>query len=631
MARVYLAHDERYQRPVAIKVLKGVDDLNERQRVVAEAHNCARLSHPNIVAIYDAFEDKGVPIIVLEYVEGKTFRQLLDAGIQNDEALSIIGDTAQALYHAHVANVVHRDIKPENIIVTEDGKAKVTDWGLSRTLDDPTGLTRTGVIVGTPAYLAPERLQSKKVNKASDLYALGCMLFEVFNNKPPYGTEPIASVLQGHLSQKTPHLRSNSRELNEISTKLLDKEPQKRPSPNELVAVIDGYSSANDAAPFSHIETKHKKSWRRPFFALSTTLLILMTIFVSLTSEKNSHKPNRNITVSRESFKKELKKLVFGKQDKARGSRALLLSRRVTFEDLLSATDEISIELHYKQNNIINRKAARWSAERLAVLVDFVSTLPASNNDEYAPIFFRLLTMAEGLRQTDNRLIREALKETAAVAKRDLTGALKGALMRVDQEVGDVSCANILLNKLNRFFNSEHNSWTTTFLYRAISISMNLKLDNNRLGKKELDKLSKMDPAAAHLTETTFLYFLARLRADLLRATNNVNGLKVLAQHHWDNPPKIQWLTTLPNRRWLLWRDIMIRDIATALLLNKERKRAIKRCHQIFQKYGDNKYKALLLQFTADLLAPQQLNKVREDFRERYPIFHSLERPQTTN
>ena len=198
MAEVYEGVDERLGRPVAIKLLR--DSLRRRselrRRFEMEARSAARLSHPNVVAVYDTGEEDGTPYLVMERLPGESLAdRLADGPVDPDWLRRLAGDVLGALGAAHAAGVVHRDIKPGNILIGEDGCGKVADFGIAKTAEEATGgdTTATGMLLGTPAYLAPERIDGQQATSSSDLYALGVVLYEALAGRKPFdGDTPLA-------------------------------------------------------------------------------------------------------------------------------------------------------------------------------------------------------------------------------------------------------------------------------------------------------------------------------------------------------------------------------------------------------------------------------------------------------
>jgi serine/threonine protein kinase len=193
MAVVYRAHDGELERPVAIKVLaehlSGDDDFVAR--FVREARLASRLSHPNVVRVYDAGDDDGRPFIVMEWVSGGS---LADTAHLTPERVVELGAQACAgLQHAHDAGLVHRDVKPANLLVRDDGVLKIADFGIARA-SESTRHTQVGTVLGTAAYLAPEQVSGEDATSASDLYALAAVLYELLTGRPPYVVTSLADL-----------------------------------------------------------------------------------------------------------------------------------------------------------------------------------------------------------------------------------------------------------------------------------------------------------------------------------------------------------------------------------------------------------------------------------------------------
>jgi serine/threonine protein kinase len=199
MADVLAGVDRRLARPVAVKILRPEmavrDDV--RLRFEAEARAAARLSHPNVVAVYDTGEDAGRPYIVMERLPGKTLADCIAEGpVDTAWLLRAADDVLAALGAAHAAGIVHRDVKPGNILVAEDGTAKISDFGIAKSAEVAGGadLTATGQLIGTPAYLAPERLAGAPATFLSDLYSLGVVLYEGFSGQKPFAGDSFVAV-----------------------------------------------------------------------------------------------------------------------------------------------------------------------------------------------------------------------------------------------------------------------------------------------------------------------------------------------------------------------------------------------------------------------------------------------------
>lgn len=235
MAIVYKAKDLLLNRVVTIKVLRDqfASDEDFVRRFRREAQSAASLSHPNIVSIYDVGKDGDTEYIVMEYVEGQNLKELIRnyAPLSSEQSIHLALQIAAAIRHAHDHHIIHRDIKPHNILVTADGRAKVTDFGIARAVSAAT-MTHTGDIVGSVHYLSPEQAKGVQTNEQSDLYSLGIILYELLTGKVPYdGETPIAIALK-HL-QENPVLPSKlnpriSEGLENMILKAIAKAPEKR-------------------------------------------------------------------------------------------------------------------------------------------------------------------------------------------------------------------------------------------------------------------------------------------------------------------------------------------------------------------------------------------------------------------
>jgi len=213
MATVFLAHDLKHDRPVALKVLHPeLAQVLGPERFLREIHVCARLQHPHIVVVYDSGEADGQLWFTMPYIDGETLRTRLlrEKQLPLDDALRIAREVADALHYAHQHGVIHRDIKPENILLS-GAHALVADFGIARAFsaDIDERLTASGISVGTPQYMSPEQaMAERELDPRTDVYSLGCVLYEMLTGEPPYtGANPRA-VLAKRLSEPIPHLRT---------------------------------------------------------------------------------------------------------------------------------------------------------------------------------------------------------------------------------------------------------------------------------------------------------------------------------------------------------------------------------------------------------------------------------------
>ncbi len=205
MADVYIGQDLRLSRSVAIKILRS--DLARDPSFVArfrkEAFAAAGLNHPGIVAVYDSGDENGDSYIVMELVIGHTLRDLIREGesISTDRALRIVSGVLEALEYSHSNGIVHRDIKPANIMLTETGDVKVMDFGIARALDDiGATMTNTWNVVGTAQYLSPEQATGETADRRSDIYSVGCLLYELLTGQPPFSGDTPVSIAYQHVS-----------------------------------------------------------------------------------------------------------------------------------------------------------------------------------------------------------------------------------------------------------------------------------------------------------------------------------------------------------------------------------------------------------------------------------------------
>ena len=207
MGEVFRAHDAVLAREVAVKVLHRSlsSDQGFVDRFRREARAAATLNHPNIVAVYDWGAVDGIYYMVMEYVQGRSVRELLNAGgkLAPAQAAEILRQTLSALEHAHARGIVHRDLKPENILITRDGVVKLTDLGLARAFADAKN-TRAGAITGTVQYLSPEQIRGEPADPRSDVYSLGIVAYELLTGELPYSGETPMAIAYQHLSDRVP-------------------------------------------------------------------------------------------------------------------------------------------------------------------------------------------------------------------------------------------------------------------------------------------------------------------------------------------------------------------------------------------------------------------------------------------
>jgi eukaryotic-like serine/threonine-protein kinase len=235
MARVYRGIDEVLGRPVAIKVLAerhaGDDKFVTRFR--REAQAAAALNHPNVVSVFDTGDDEQAHYIVMEYVEGETLADLLRRERPLDPGLAarIAEEVATALQAAHDRQLVHRDVKPGNVMIDQEGRIKVMDFGIARAAADD-ALTQTGTVLGTAAYLSPEQARGDAVDARSDIYSLGCVLYEMLSGRAPFTGDSAVSIAFRHVNDRpdppSAHHPGIPPELESVTMRALEKDPARR-------------------------------------------------------------------------------------------------------------------------------------------------------------------------------------------------------------------------------------------------------------------------------------------------------------------------------------------------------------------------------------------------------------------
>ncbi|MFD0267195.1 protein kinase [Streptomyces sp. NPDC127106] len=266
MAEVFAAEDVRLGRTVAVKLLRAdlAEDPVSKARFTREAQSVAGLNHHAVVAVYDSGEDKvgpnTVPYIVMELVEGRTIRDLLISAEAPgpEQALIIVSGVLEALAYSHQHGIVHRDIKPANVIITDTGAVKVMDFGIARALHGAQStMTQTGMVMGTPQYLSPEQALGKAVDHRSDLYATGCLLYELLALRPPFTGETPLSVVYQHVQDapvppsQLPEGQDIPQELDGLVMRALAKDPDDRfQSAEEMRGLVQyGLQMLQDQGP----------------------------------------------------------------------------------------------------------------------------------------------------------------------------------------------------------------------------------------------------------------------------------------------------------------------------------------------------------------------------------------------
>jgi len=281
MADVWLAEDTHLQRQVALKVLhrRFLQDQEFVGRFQREAEHAAGLQHPNIVAVFDRGSDGDVNYIAMRYVQGPTLKELIDRGLAPDQAVALVRQVLEGARFAHRNGIVHRDLKPQNVIVDEEGKAVVTDFGIARA--GVSEITQTGSVMGTPQYLSPEQAQGFEVTPVSDLYSIGVILYEAVTRRVPFEGESAVAIAMKQVAE-TPQRPSSinpqvSPALDAVVMRALEKEPGQRfQSADAFIAALDaalkdpgvaGQTATFAAAPpvvatpEEALEDERRRSW----------------------------------------------------------------------------------------------------------------------------------------------------------------------------------------------------------------------------------------------------------------------------------------------------------------------------------------------------------------------------------
>ena len=232
MANVYLGYDTILDRNVAIKVLRGdlANDEKFVRRFQREALSASSLAHPNIVEMYDVGEDDGTYYIVMEYVDGKTLKQLLKkrGSLTLSEAIDIMSQLTDGMAHAHDSYIIHRDLKPQNIMIKDDGQIKITDFGIAMALNS-TQLTQTNSVMGSVHYLPPEQASGKGCTIKSDIYSMGIIFYELLSGSLPFRGDNAVEIALKHMREPLPSLREENPSIPQSIENIIRKATAKNP------------------------------------------------------------------------------------------------------------------------------------------------------------------------------------------------------------------------------------------------------------------------------------------------------------------------------------------------------------------------------------------------------------------
>jgi serine/threonine-protein kinase len=294
MSSVYKARDQLLERNVALKVLHPHygEDEEYVERFRREARAVAQLSHPNIVTVIDRGEADGHQFIVFEYIEGENLKELVErtGPLPVRRAVELGLAIAEGLAFAHEHGLVHRDVKPQNVLLNRDGEAKVTDFGIARSLDVDRGVTQTGTVLGTSNYLSPEQASGKHVTPATDVYSLGIVMYELLTAEIPFPGDNFVAIAMKHLNERVPNILERRPDvpvrLAAAIERAVEKDPAQRfASMNELaselrtcLAELDSFDDERTfIAPSRVMRTSapHRVRARRPRWPLYALLALI--------------------------------------------------------------------------------------------------------------------------------------------------------------------------------------------------------------------------------------------------------------------------------------------------------------------------------------------------------------------
>jgi serine/threonine protein kinase len=308
MASVFLARDTELERPVAVKLLAEnlTGDPSFRERFVREARLAARLSHPNVVSVYDAGEDGGRPYIVMEHVDGESLADVLASRgrLAPEDARALALQAASGLAHAHGAGLVHRDVKPQNLLLGSDGTLKIADFGIARAAE-ATALTQAGTVLGTAAYLSPEQALGEEVGPAADVYSLGAVLYELLTGRPPFEFESLADLAAKQGRMEIAPVREFApevpQELEDVVMHCLARNPGYRPADGaELAAELGGETTTRPLRTPTRptrVLSPAPGNRRTLWLALAGVLAVAAILLVALASRGGGSSDSSGTTV----------------------------------------------------------------------------------------------------------------------------------------------------------------------------------------------------------------------------------------------------------------------------------------------------------------------------------------------
>ncbi len=319
MSTVYRAFDPTLERWVAIKLMHRdiSSDPDQLERFRREARAVAQLNHPHVVTVIDAGEDEGAPYIVFEFVEGETLKERIkrQGRLPVSEAVAYAIEIGRALEAAHAARLVHRDVKPQNVLIDADGRAKVTDFGIARSLESH-GLTATGRVLGTTDYVSPEQALGHEVTEQSDVYSLGVVLYEMLTGEPPFKAETQVAVAMKHVKDPLPDVQKMRPEISAALAAAVERATakemsQRYQSAGELVHDLEevlaieaaraGEASgeattvlgtlSGDTADFAPVRVRHPKRYLAVILLLVAVAAVAVVYFANRTEKGPGNDP----------------------------------------------------------------------------------------------------------------------------------------------------------------------------------------------------------------------------------------------------------------------------------------------------------------------------------------------------
>lgn len=310
MGVVYKAIDEKLNRKVAIKVLNSSQIANKAhviERFRSEARNHAQLLHPNIVTVYGFLEFDNQFAIVMEYVEGESLEKVIlrNKRLHIYDIVYITLQLLEGIGYAHSKGYIHRDIKPSNIIVNSEGIVKIMDFGISKSLYEDTPRTKTGARIGTIYYMSPEQIKGQPITPLTDIYSIGCTVYEMITGLPPFFSQNEFDVMDGHLHKEvipvfetTPEL---SAELNRVLGRLLSKDPTKRyQSCNETIIAfhfLDQFLKESESDYFEHKKRKRILSRKKSIIGFSFLIIIFLALVIFVFFQVKDFMKNRGYSI----------------------------------------------------------------------------------------------------------------------------------------------------------------------------------------------------------------------------------------------------------------------------------------------------------------------------------------------